>query len=532
MQVGEVEDVWRSEEGDVCARFKVRLDTLPGRTVARFVQSGAKGAVSLRHDIVPTGKAVVTPEGHVLRLGKQIRELSVCAQPRREGAVILASEFKTSSPTGAYNIGGRNGMSSPSLVSSAASLIFDDTGGMSESTTAAPAATEAAAPMQVDAAPAAAAPATEAPAAAAPATEVTPPPSRPTRADGGFDMRFAVNKAESQEAPKDHQAEPAAPAVPETQDPMISAMAQAMVSLKQTWGTEMSDMKSQLQQLTAIQLANEQRRQAEIDAAEAAEKQRQEAEKQRQEAAAAEEAKKKAIAQSAEEARLGNLYREYIDSSMTADESMQYMKGLRAAGDNIFNRQAQLLESKASAKTAQAAQWLSYMQSGYGSTRTNVAAAAPVAVVQSAASRAQPGEPAGKRRAVTPAPAAAPVVDIPIVGSDSLGAPAVEEAPKITHINDVFRANPTMGFQEGQQLAMKLLNQDYIVRSQASLQVEAPSGSREEVQLREMNPLLVPDIMEFSPEFKNLWDECERNERVRGGRGMRTNSVALVPVKQ
>jgi len=46
----------------------------------------------------------------------------------------------------------------------------------------------------------------------------------------------------------------------------------------------------------------------------------------------------------------------YIDSSMSASEASDYMRGLRGAGPAIFNRQAQLLESKASQKANQAAQ--------------------------------------------------------------------------------------------------------------------------------------------------------------------------------
>ena len=87
-----------------------------------------------------------------------------------------------------------------------------------------------------------------------------------------------------------------------------------------------------------------------------------------------------------------------------------------------------------------------------------------------------------------------------------------------------------MGYQEGLQLGQRVLQQDYIVRSQASLQVEAPSGSTESVQLKELNPVLTPDIMQFSPEFRRLWDDCERSERMRGARASRPN-IAMVPVK-
>lgn len=305
-------------------------------------------------------------------------------------------------------------------------------------------------------------------------------------------------------------------------------MATAMMNMKETWGTEMSDMKSQLQQLTQIQLANEQRRQQEVAAVEAAEKERQEKAAAEKAAADAEAAKKRAVEMAREEARLGQLYKEYIDQSMNNAEAAEYIKGLRNAGDQIFNRQVQLLESKASQKANQAQQWLSYMQSSYSGARSTPAAAAAPVVLQSAASRVA-GEPAGKRRMVDPAPAAAaaPVVDIPVVGADSL---EQAQEPQITHVNDIFKANPCMGYQEGLQLGQRVLNQDYIVRSQASLQVEAPSGSTEQVQLKELNPLLTPDIMEFSPTFAQLWNECERSERMRGARATRSN-IAMVPVK-
>lgn len=438
MQVGRVEEVWKSDEGDLCARFRVRLDTIPGRAVARMVQGAAKGAVSLRHDIVPAGNAQ-TPEGHVVKLGKQIRELSVCQYPRREGAVITDKSYTNAAST-AYNTVNRT--HNTALVSSAASLVFTEDGSftMSETANATPAeAPAAAAAPEVTEATPAAAPATEAAPVAATPAEVTPPPSRPTRADGGFDMRFTVNKAESQEAPKD-QAEPAAPAKPEialSGDPMVQAMATAMMNMKETWGTEMSDMKSQLQQLTQIQLANEQRRQQEVAAIEAAEKERNEKLAAEKAAADAEAAKKRAVEMAREEARLGQLYKEYIDQSMNNAEAAEYIKGLRNAGDQIFNRQVQLLESKASQKANQAQQWLSYMQSSYSGARSTPAAAPAPVVLQSAASRVA-GEPAAKRRMAdpAPAPAAAAVVDIPVVGSDSL---EQTQEPQITHVNDIFR---------------------------------------------------------------------------------------------
>lgn len=187
--MGNVEEVWKSEEGDLCARFRVRVDTIPGRAVARMIGT-AKNAVSLRHDIVPTGKAVTTPDGAVMRIGKQIRELSVCQYPRREGAIITDKSY-TNSPTRAYNIESRT--HNTPLVSSAASLVFTEDGSytMSETaaqpaapaaetpaaaapevTEAAPAAAEVAAVAEVPATPAAAA--TEAATEAAPAAPATP----------------------------------------------------------------------------------------------------------------------------------------------------------------------------------------------------------------------------------------------------------------------------------------------------------------------------------------------------------------------
>ena len=69
-----------------------------------MVLNGSKQAVSLRHDVIPTGPIAGNSEGAILRLGKQLKELSVCAAPRREGAVITSRKL---SPSSAYTTGGR-----------------------------------------------------------------------------------------------------------------------------------------------------------------------------------------------------------------------------------------------------------------------------------------------------------------------------------------------------------------------------------------------------------------------------------------
>ena len=144
---------------------------LAGRVASKFLNEGLKNSTSLRHDICK----MTEPGSSAPVLGKVLKEVSLCSEPRRVGANVKSFHYTDESMISAMNYPTRAFKDIPcrdsALVQSCASLesapvVSVDTNRIVMSETEA-----AAAPMNVDE------PAKEAVQEAPVATEETPAPA-------------------------------------------------------------------------------------------------------------------------------------------------------------------------------------------------------------------------------------------------------------------------------------------------------------------------------------------------------------------